>query len=232
MALPTKAMIFAAGLGSRFKPITDTIPKPLVKVKDKPLIDHNIETILASGISDIVVNSFYLADKLEEYLQRNYKTEGLKIIRESERLETGGGLLNACSYLGFNPVYTYNSDIIFPKFKEKNPLKILAQNWNEKKYDAFLLLCKREDFLGYEGPGDFSFNKNNELEKRENNEFVYTGCQIINTAILQNYEKKFFSLSEIFNELLEKNRLGGIIYDEKVLHIGDVNGLKIAETLL
>ncbi len=230
--IPTKAMIFAAGLGSRFKPVTDTIPKPLVKVKNKPLIDYNIETILVAGITDITINSFYLAEKLEDYLHKNYKTKNLNIIRENERLETGGGLLNACSYLGFNPVFTYNSDIIYPEFKQKNPLKLLLKNWDNKKHDALLVLCKKEDFLGYEGTGDYSFNQNGQIEKRENNDFIYTGCQIINTAILQNTQKKFFSLSEIFNQLLEKNRLGTIIYDEKVLHIGDINGLKIAENLL
>lgn len=226
-----KAMIFAAGLGSRFKPVTDTIPKPLVKVKNKPLIDHNIETILNAGIKNITVNSFYLAEKLENYLDKYKNSDdiNLNILREGERLETGGGLLNACSHLGFNPVITYNSDIIFPDFKQKNPVKSLLNNWDGSSFDILLFLCKREDFLGYEGDGDFSVNSENKLEKRSKNTLVYTGCQIINTAILQNYPKKIFSLSEIFNLCLEKQRLGFILHENKVLHVGDPEALKIAE---
>ncbi len=224
-------MIFAAGLGTRFRPITDTIPKPLVKVKNKPLIDYNFELFINYGLKKIVVNCFYHAEKLKNYIKQNYsgKSFEVEIIIEEERLETGGGLKHAIANTGIKPLFTLNSDIIFPDIKNKNPMRIMAENWNADKFDCLLLLVHKNDFLGYEGNGDFSINASGKIEKRQENEFVFTGLQIINNAILQNYPKKIFSLSEIFNLCLEKQRLGFIIHENKVLHVGDPEALKTAE---
>ncbi len=223
-------IIFSAGLGTRFKPITDVIPKPLVELNHKPLISYNISVFENANIKNIYANSFYLAEKLENYISKNHPQ--VQVFREAERLETGGGLVNICNHIGYKNLFTMNSDIVFPHYIANCPIKKLLQNYQENIFDVMLLITPRNKFLGYEGVGDFSLDSSNKPIKLGFNDYIFTGLQIINATILQNFPKKIFSLSEIFNLCLANGKLGVTIHDDYVLHIGDVEGLKTAENFI
>ncbi len=227
--IPTKAFIFAAGLGTRMRPLTDNTPKPLIKVGDMALLDYSLDMVIAAGVKSIGINTFYLPEQVEGHVQK-YLERGvdIKIFRESERLETGGGLMNAMGFIQHEPIFTLNSDVIF-KYG-KNPLARLAANWNAEKHDLLMLLTSRENAVGYEGNGNFDVDGQGFAIKDGDTPYIYTGLQILNSAVLKEFEdKKIFSLSEVFNLLSERRRISALIHDGKWLHVGDMSGLAAAE---
>ena len=228
----TKAFIFAAGLGTRMRPLTDSTPKPLIKVAGKTLLDYSIDMVLDAGIKQIAINTFYLPEQVEGHVQK-YLERGvdIKIFREEERLETGGGLMNAMSFIDYEPIISLNSDVIF-KYKT-NPIHRLIKNRNAEKHDLFMLLSSKENAVGYHGEGNFNIDDQGFTIMDNAKPYIYTGLQIINTAVLKKYSgKKIFSLSEVFTECSNNKRIGAIIHDDKWLHVGDMNGLEEAEKLL
>ena len=230
--MPNKAFIFAAGLGTRMRPLTDNIPKPLVKVCDKALLDYQIEMVIDAGIKTIIINTFYQPEQVEGHVQK-YMQAGvdIKIFRETERLETGGGLLNAMSIINYEPIFTLNSDVIF-KYKT-NPLKRLMKNWNPEKYDLFMMLSEKEKAVGYYEDGNFNIDGNGFFIMDSSKPYIYTGLQIINCHVLKKHsDKKIFSLSEVFKECSANKRISGLIHDEAWLHVGDLKGLQAAEDFL
>jgi MurNAc alpha-1-phosphate uridylyltransferase len=229
---PDKAFIFAAGLGTRMHPLTKETPKPLIKVAGKALIDYQIEMILNAGIKQIAINSFYLSEQINGHIQK-YLQMGIdiKIFNETERLETGGGLINALSFINYEPIFTLNSDVIF--IYSKNPILRLLENWKPDNHDALMVVAEKEKTLGFYETGNFDIDKNGLLSKNNDCSYIFTGLEIINTEVLKNYsDKKIFSLSEVFNNLSISNRLSGIIHDNLWLHVGDLKGLDEAENFL
>jgi N-acetyl-alpha-D-muramate 1-phosphate uridylyltransferase len=234
------AMIFAAGLGTRMRPITLTIPKPMVTVAGKPLLEYRIEKLKEYGVKNIVVNTFYLPDIIEDYLKENHPD--VTISRETERLETGGGFLKAMEFLNWNePVFVINSDVIWLD-KQKPALESLASAWNNSEMDALLLLNKVSNSVGYHGSGDFNLMKNGDIKwiAPEPADYVFTGISIMHPRILNHYKEKAiqpFSLSgDVFKKRLDKDKiLKGIQGIEHVgywLHIDSVESLKEAEAFL
>lgn len=219
-------MVFAAGLGSRLKPLTDNTPKPLVKVCGKPLFDFAAETLHQLNVKNIIANTFYLPEKMESYLDKNFKD--VKYIREDIRLETGGGLINASHLIDQDFCYTINADIIL-QGNVKNIFDTKLHDFFSGKYNSILVLTDIKNTLGYEGNGDF-YLENGLLKKDpEKNNLVFTGLQLINIHEVKKINKKIFSLSEFFKEQLAANKLGYVIFNGKMLHIGDMNGHKLAE---
>ena len=202
MSKINEAMIFAAGFGKRMLPITKTIPKPLVKVKNKPLIYYIIDELLNLKFKNIVVNTHYLQEKLNYSLKKYFPT--VRIINEKEILDTGGGLVNAINkdyfYSSKTPKVLINGDIFWLK-KKKSPLQNLLDNWDEKKMDLLLCVKKKNELNGYNGIGDFNLvdpqKKISEVNFNTIKDFVFSGLQIINPNIL-NLKKKKFSMREIF----------------------------------
>lgn len=219
------AMIFAAGLGLRMRPLTKSTPKPLIGFNGKKLVDHSINMLDEAGIKNKVINCFYLPEQIKSHFNNR---NDIKIIEEKERLETGGGLKNALGLFKEKNVITLNSDVVF-KYKN-NPVKKLIDNWNEKNHDILMLLTKKENIFGYRGNGDFGMDKNGYINK-EKKDYIYTGLQIINTKIIEDVEKNIFSLSEIFTKCLSNGRLQGILHEGMIFHIGDIEALKEAEEL-
>ena len=197
-----EAMIFAAGFGKRMLPLTKTIPKPLVRVKNKPLINYIIEELLNLNFKNIVVNTHYLPDKLNFALKKYFPI--VKTINETEILDTGGGLVNAINKNYFNtsrnPIVLLNGDVFWKK-KKKSPIKNLLDSWDEDKMDLLLCVKKKNDLNGYKGIGDLNLIKPEKKISEANfntiKDFVFSGLQIINPNIL-NLKKKKFSISEIF----------------------------------
>ena len=222
----TQAFIFAAGRGERMRPITDSIPKPLVKINNKELIDYIIEKLdKIPEIEKIIINGFYLADQIESHIK---KLNNRKIIfsKEVEKIETGGGLVFAQDKIDFNkPLLMFNSDVLCQE--DESDIKRICDNWDPENHDILLGLKKIEDFSGYDGKGDFDFDSGRLFKKiGKTMSHVFTGIQIINPKIIKNAPEKCFSMSYFYNAAIsntgELNRVNGIEMKNKYFHVGDV----------
>jgi len=224
----TQAFILAAGRGERMTPLTNKIPKPLVQIKGKAMIDYALEKISAlPNINKIVINSYYLAEVLEGHLE-SLGNSKIIISHETQKLETGGGLLNAMSLLDISqPILIINGDL-FWQDHNNSLLKKMVDNFDEKRMDILLAIKPKQNFFGYQGNGDFNFNpKTGELKKDPNPSHTYIGAQIFHPRILINKPtEKLFSLSYFFKIAEQKNgvlnRVCGIEVEEGAFHIGDV----------
>jgi MurNAc alpha-1-phosphate uridylyltransferase len=238
----TQAFIFAAGRGERMKPLTDSVCKPLVKVKNKAIIDYAIEKLDAiSHIEKIIINGFYLSEQIENHI-KSLNNPKIIFSRENEKLETAGALVFASNLIDFEqPLLTINGDILWQENGTTSDIKILSEAWNPKDYDTILGLKKTADYLGYDKNvnGDFDFDGKNLFrfdEKKMSHAFV--GLQIINPKILKNPPQKCFSMSHFYfrknaagkNELLP--RVGGVELAGKYFHIGTVDALEATEKLV
>ena len=216
--------MFAAGFGTRMKDLTETRPKPLIKVAGKPLIDHALELAVDAGCSPVAANLHYRADMLDEYLT----PKGVKtIIEQPTILETGGGLLNALPVLGDCPVVTLNSDAIW---SGPNPIRLLQQAWQPDRMDALLICVAKQDAIGHAGEGDFELANTGLLRRGPG--LIYGGVQIIKTTGLTNAFKGAFSLNLIWDQVLSKGRLYGLPYPGKWCDVGHPDGIILAEDLL
>jgi MurNAc alpha-1-phosphate uridylyltransferase len=221
-----RAMIFAAGFGTRMRPLTDTLPKPLIEVAEKPLIDHALG--LLDGVSTIVVNTHYLADQMEAHLQGREVT----CIREiPDVLETGGGLKNALPVLGDSPVLTLNADVIFAG---GNPVAALQRAWDPVRMDALLMLIPIANTVEYSGAGDFFLN-DGLIERRGSRKaapFVYGSVQIVKTELLADVAETAFSLNVIWDRMIAQGRAYGLPYSGRWVDVGRPEGIAVAEQVL
>ena len=220
MTQPTSILLFAAGLGTRMAPLTDTCPKPLVKVAGRALLDHALD-----HCSDLktVVNAHYLADQIENHI------DGRNIFLSDERnalLETGGGLKHALPTLGDGPVFTMNTDAIW---RGANPLQILKSNW-QQEMDGLLLMIPRDQAVGHTGKGDFDIGAHGQIHKGYDH--VYSGAQIIRTDLLASIKKKSFSMWDLWTPMLEAGTLFGTIYPGAWCDVGRPDSIPIAEAML
>ena len=220
------ALIFGAGFGTRMGEITKIIPKPMVPILNKPLIDYAIDITLDANIQNIIVNLHYLPEQIENHLS-NFKN--IKTIHEYPKiLETGGGLKNALPILGPSPVITLNSDIIWIGY---NPIKSLLKSWNPKKMDALLMLIPIKRAKGYKGLGDFYLDRDKQLIRKDNKSnapYIYTGVQIIKTELLSTINKESFSINVLWNKIINQRNAYGIMYDGSWIDVGHPEGIDIA----
>lgn len=227
----SKAMIFAAGFGTRLEHLVANTPKPLIKVGGKPLIDHALDIVNDAGIKECVVNLHYHAETLADHLKRRANVTPLHECPDI--LETGGGLLNATQILGMNPVFTMNSDIVW---RGTNPLLQLAEHWHPDQMDALLLLVSPDSVIGHLNKrGDFALNDTGNTRRIELDDadgLIFTGAQVIHTACLKTINKSVFSLNEIWDQLIVQNRLSAIVYNGEIGDAGTINGLKACEAML
>src|SRR4051794_9439026 len=196
----TTAMVLAAGLGTRMRPLTDTIPKPLVRVAGKALIDHVLDKLAAAGVKLAVVNVHYLAEQIERHLAKRKKP---KVVISDERgllLDTGGGVVKALPLLGDEPFFHVNSDTLWVDGAAPN-LKKLAQTFEAKAMDALLLLAPAKGSIGYGGSGDYSVHADGRLVARVEGSqapLVYAGVAILAPALFQQAPEGAFSLTTLF----------------------------------
>jgi MurNAc alpha-1-phosphate uridylyltransferase len=223
---PDKAMIFAAGFGTRMGDLTKTTAKPLVPVLGRPMIDHALELLADAGIGHVFVNTHHFADQLENHLKAY---PSVTAIREWPKvLETGGGLKNALPLIGTAPVFTLNCDALS---LGKSPIIQLTEMWKPDEMDGLLLLLKREYALGYIGAGDFFLTNSKRLERKGTHDlapYLYCGIQIIKTELLATIVEDKFSLNLLWQKMLAKNRLFGTVYDGPWVDIGHPEGIRIA----
>ncbi len=234
----SQAFIFAAGRGERMRPLTDSIPKPLVKIKNKSIIDYSIEKLdKISDIKKIIINGFYLAEQIEDHIK---KLNNSKIIfsHEIEKVETAGGLVFAENKINLDePLLTINGDILWQE-NSISDIELLCKNWKSQECDILLGLVKKEDYFGYEGNafggGDFNFSSGNLYRFPETPmTHAFVGLQIINPKILKNPPKKCFSMSHFYRSAVGESgllhRIKGIELKGKYFHIGTVDAIKSTE---
>jgi MurNAc alpha-1-phosphate uridylyltransferase len=230
---PETAMVLAAGLGERMRPLTLNTPKPLLEVGGKTLIDWTLDRFAAGGISNIVVNSFYKADMLERHLQTRDDVK-IHISRETERLETGGGIAKALPMLGDKPFYVANSDSVW--LDGPTPaLDRLARTWDSERMDVLLLLMSapRSDF--YEGQGDFLMDPTGALTFRPERivtPYVYAGLHICAPTLFADAPEGYFRLTDLWRRAEEAGRLFGLVHDGAWFHVGTPDALEAADSQL
>jgi MurNAc alpha-1-phosphate uridylyltransferase len=236
---PKKAMVFAAGFGKRMRPITDTLPKPLVKVGGKPMLDHALDKLADAGVTEAVVNTHYLAKQIHEHIEERAHTNPLPevtISHELEILETGGGIVRALPLLGDEPFYTVNSDVVWVDRNTPSFVR-LAEKWDPEKMDALLLLHPVERAIGYDGDGNFDVAADGQLllQKDTHKPYVFTGAMIIKPQLFSGLKEEPFSLFRglLFHTNIEPNgtlkRMYGLIHDGDWLHVGSPDGLAKAK---
>ncbi|MEH6494593.1 MAG: nucleotidyltransferase family protein [Pseudomonas marincola] len=227
----SSAMILAAGLGRRLRPLTDTTPKPLIKVAGKALIDYSFDLLRGAGISKAVVNCHYLADQIEAHVET---VTDLEITVSDERgalLETGGGVQKALPLLGSGPFAVLNSDVIIRDGHDTS-LKAAVDYWDPKTMDVLLLLQPKETAVGYDGSGDYQMSETGELSRCAAGgeaPFIFSGIQIINPELFMNIEPGKFSMNVIFDKAQAQGRLFGLRHPGQWLHAGTEAALNIIE---
>ncbi len=231
---PKTAMVLAAGLGLRMRPITDKTPKPMVKVADRTLLDHALDRLKAVGVEKAVVNTHHLADQISGHLKFR---RDLEIVLSDETdllLETGGGVKKALSQLGPDPFYVVNSDVLWLN-GPTDGLARLAAAWEDDKMDVLLMLHSTVEAYGYVGRGDFVIDPLGKLARRPEREvapYVFTGIEIVHPRALAGTPDDAFSMNVVFDRLLEKERLYGIVHDGEWFDVGTPDGLSQAESYM
>lgn len=223
-------MILAAGLGQRMRPITATIPKPLIAVARKTMLERAFEHFKNLQISNLVVNTHYLAPLIERKVKEIAPTA--HISHEDVLLETGGGIKKALPLLGADPFFTLNGDMVF---LESNSLKAMERVWDLSKMDALLLLLPREKAHGYEGKGDFFMSSEGRLSRPEElvlAPYVYIGVQITHPGLFKEAPKGPFSMNILWNKALEKGRLYGLVHHGEWFHISTPQDLEKYDSII
>lgn len=230
----TTAFVPAAGLGTRMRPLTDTMPKPLVTLAGKPLIDHVLDRLAAAGITRAVVNVHHHADLLEAHLK---KRSAPRIIVSDERdalLDTGGGVQHALPLLGAAPFVIHNSDSVWIEGVGCNLTRLLA-GWDGRKMDSLMLVTAAGGSLGYDGPGDFDMDPNGLLSRRAESRiapFAFTGVSIAHPRMFAGEAPGRFSLNRLWDKAIAKGRLFGIRLEGLWMHVGTPEAVTDAEQRL
>ncbi len=230
---PRKAMVLAAGLGLRMRPLTLERPKPLIAVGGKPMLDHALDRLQDAGVETAVVNAHYRAEMIAEHL-KGRNTPKIVISHEETPLETGGGVKKALPMLGPEPFFAINADILWLDGPTM-ALKRVADQWNPDTMDALLLLMSTTKAVGYEGSGDFHMDPLGRLTRRGEGEitpFVFAGVQIIKPELFKDTPEGAFSTNRVWDRIQESGRLYGLAHDGAWFHIGTPAALQEAEELL
>jgi MurNAc alpha-1-phosphate uridylyltransferase len=227
-------MVLAAGFGERMRPLTDRMPKPMVQVAGKALIDHMLDRLAAAGVETAVVNVHYLADMLEKHLSARRLP---RIVISDERatlLGTGGGLIKALPLLGDGPFYHVNSDSIWIEGVRSN-LQNLAVYFDPQRMDALLLLAPSTTSIGYSGRGDFAMAPDGRLRARAEREvvpFVYAGAALLAPPFCAGAPKGPFSLTKLFARSAGAGRLYGLRLEGLWMHVGTPEAIALAEAAI
>lgn len=229
----SRAMVLAAGLGLRMRPITDSLPKPLIEVAGRTLLDHALDRLEDAGVGFAVVNTHYLASRIELHLRRR-RSPVIRLSHEPILLETGGGVTQALPHLREGPFFVVNGDALWLDGTEST-LGRLAGAWDDATMDALLLLHFTADAFGYEGNGDFMVDSVGRLRRRPEREispYLFTGIQVLHPRLFEGAPSGPFSLNRLYDRAMEAGRLYGIVHDGEWFHIGTPDGLAEAEAYM
>ena len=227
-------MVLAAGLGNRMRPITDKMPKPLVKVFGKTLLDYGLDALHRAGVKKAVVNVHYLAEQIVDHLsERDAPAIAISDERD-ELLDSGGGVKKALPELGGVPFFLLNADSFWLEGAQPN-LDLLGQVWDDSKMDMLLLLSGMTNAIGYHGNGDFNMDPDGLLSRRMERKiapFAYAGAAIIHPRVLDETPDGPFSLNLAFDRAIENQRLYGMRMQGLWLHVGTPDAIGEAENAI
>jgi MurNAc alpha-1-phosphate uridylyltransferase len=233
MSVPTHAMVLAAGLGKRMRPLTDGMPKPLIVAGGRPLIERILDHLEAAGVATVVVNLHYRGEQLRAHLEGRQRPR-IVFSEETERLlETGGGVTLALPKLGPDPFLVLNGDVLWQDGVTPT-LADLARYWRDDAMDALLLLHPIHSALGYSGMGDFLMRSDGRLERRSVGvaPFLFAGIQILHPRLFAGCTPEPFSLNRLYDRAAEHGRLYGVHHLGRWMHIGTPTDLAEAERAL
>lgn len=231
---PDVAMVLAAGLGQRMRPLTDRLPKPLVPLAGRALIDRVLDRLGGAGIARAVVNVHYKAEMIEAHLAGRSSP---RIVISDERdalLDTGGGVRRALGLLGDRPFLIHNSDSVWIEDGAAN-IPALMDAFDETRMDTVLLLARRESSLGYSGRGDFDLGEQGQVRRPAKGEtvpYVFAGVSIAHPRLMRETPEGAFSLNRVWDRALAAGRVSAIVMQGTWMHVGDPTALAEAEALI
>jgi len=228
-----RAMVLAAGLGQRMRPITDTLPKPLVEIGGKAMLDHALDRLAQAGITDAVVNVHHLASQIESHVARRTSPR-VKISDERARLlETGGGTKKALPLLGDGPFFSVNSDSLWSETGVSN-FAAMARAWDGARMDMLLLLARRETSVGAGGAGDFFRDDAGRLTRRgqaASAPYIFAGVAVMTPPLFADTPEGSFSFNLLFDRAISAGRLFGHVLHGRWLHVGTPQEIAPAEAV-
>lgn len=226
MSSVSRAMVFAAGLGTRLRPVTDSTPKPLVEIVGRTILDRILDRCEAAGVAEAIVNTHYLAEKVEAHVAKRIRPR-IRISHEDTLLETGGGVVKALPLLGPDPFYVINGDVLW-RDGARDTLTRLARDWTDGEMDALLLVHPVVHARDYRGAGDFLLDQLGRARRRRPWEvapFVFTGIQLLHPRLFAEAPPGRFSLNLLYDRAAAANRLFAIVHDGEWFHIGTPESL-------
>jgi MurNAc alpha-1-phosphate uridylyltransferase len=233
--VPDTAMVMAAGLGKRMRPLTATRPKPLIEVNGKPLIDHVLDRLRAAGVTKAVVNVHYLPDALEAHLKARAGGFDIRISDERDLLlETGGGLVRAAPMIDSDPFFAINSDNYWLD-GPSDTLRLLASHWNEAAMDALLLLVPHARAFNHRALGDFHMDRFGRLQRRGRSKvapYVFTGIQLISKRLLRDAPEGAFSTNILWDRAIAEGRCFGAVHQGLWFDVGTPASIRATELAL
>ena len=233
--VPETAMIMAAGLGKRMRPLTATKPKPLIEVSGKALLDHVLEKLGTAGVRKVVVTVHYLADALESHLAS--RAHGLEVVISDERsllMETGGGLVKAAPLIDCDPFLALNCDNLWID-GPADTIKLLSSQWDDSRMDALLLLVPQARALNHRGMGDFHMDRAGRIRRRERSHvapFVFTGIQMVSKRLLRDAPDGPFSTNILWDRAIEEGRAFGAVHQGLWFDVGTPQSIPMTEAAL
>ena len=235
-AVPHTAMVMAAGIGKRMRPLTATRPKPLVEVAGKPLIDHVFDRLIDAGVAKAVVNVHYLADTLEAHVTNRF--DGIEVAISDERaqlMETGGGLVQARSQLGDDPILVVNSDNLWID-GPVDAIKLLSHRWDDATMDALLLVVPYARAHNHKGQGDFRVAADGRIVGRRKAgataPFVYTGIQILHPRLIRDWPEGPFSTNLFWSRAIEQGRAYAQVHQGLWFDVGTPAAIPKTEAII
>jgi len=215
------ALILCAGYGKRLNPITLSLPKPLIEIRDRSLLSRTIELIVSLGIKNIKINSFYLSDQIVECIRNSNYKNNIEIINDGDFiLDTGGGVKNMIQYFKQDDFLVFNPDTIWD-INYKDTIIKMIDYYYENKLSNLLLVANKKKSFDKKLNGDFNL-RNKKLKRETNNQYIYIGLQILNRRLLEDIEEKKFSMNTVWNKQLIKSSLNGFESKEEFIHLTDI----------
>jgi MurNAc alpha-1-phosphate uridylyltransferase len=230
---PDRAMVLAAGLGTRMRPISNSVPKPLVPIAGRTLIDRQLDRLEEGGVEAVVVNLHHLADQIERHLSVRPRPK-VTFVHEPQRLETGGGVVNALPHLDGRPFFVANSDVVVLN-GPRPVIDVLADAWDDETMDGVLLLHPTPDAHGYAGEGDFLMDPSGRLTRRPERTvapYLFTGIQLLHPRLFDGLAVEPFSLNRVYDLAMQRDRLYGVLHDGEWFHVGTPDDIAIVERYL
>lgn len=234
MTTPQTAMVLAAGFGQRMRPLTDKMPKPLVPVAGKPLIDHVLDRLADAGVTRAVVNVHYLAEQIERHVATRTRPQVTISDERGVLLDTGGGVVKALPLIGDAPFFHINSDTVWIDGVQPN-LTRLAEHFDAATMDGLLLLAPSAGSIGYAGRGDFTMASDGRLRARPERDvapFVYAGAAILSPRLFDGAPEGAFSLTRLFARAIAAGRLHGLRLEGLWMHVGTPEAIAEAEAAI